>query len=455
MTISQLQSVHRQHTEYIPESGNDSARPANSACSAPASDALPSEAARLIRRYRTVRAATEAMAAPLTVEDYVIQTMPDVSPTKWHLGHTSWFFEQFLLQPGGTTDYRPFHDRFAYIFNSYYVTVGDRHCRIKRGTLSRPTVADVYEYRAHVDRAMIRYLAGLDADGLARIAPLLEIGLNHEQQHQELGFSDIKHVLSCNPLYPTYHNACRTESHPVEPIRWLTVPEGLHEIGHQGEGFGYDNEFPRHKAYLAGCEIADRLVTNGEFLEFVEAGGYETASWWLSDGWAVVSADRANWSHPFYWHRGEAGEWHEFTLHGLVPLDRDAPVCHLSYFEADAYAKWRGLRLPTEAEWEIACGLHDPGGGNFQEAGRLHPAGGRAFLGDCWQWTASQYTPYPGYRPPEGALGEYNGKFMCNQFVLRGGSCVTPRTHLRPTYRNFFPPDARWQFTGLRLARGV
>ena len=438
MTALQLGEVHRQDTEYIPDD--------------------------LSARYRAVRAATEAMAAPLAVEDHVIQTMPDVSPTKWHLGHTSWFFEQFLLVDGPTADpdYEVFHGRFAYLFNSYYVTVGDRHCRIKRGTLSRPTVAQVREYRAHVDAAMLDLIARADADDLRAIAPLVEIGLNHEQQHQELAYADIKHVFSCNPLYPIYKDP---EATPLRgagrPETFTSVRGGLHAIGHDAPAFSYDNERPRHRAYLNDFEISDRLVTNGEYLDFVETGGYAEPQHWLSDGWATACADRANWSHPFYWHRGDDGRWREFTLNGLIDLDPAAPACHLSYYEADAYAKWRGLRLPTEAEWEVACRqlAGDPSDANFQETGRLHPrpahGDDRQFLGDCWEWTQSQYTAYPGYRAPPGALGEYNGKFMCNQFVLRGGSCVTPRSHIRPTYRNFFPPDARWQFTGLRLARDL
>ena len=435
MTALQLGEVHRQDTEYIPDD--------------------------LSARYRAVRAATEAMAAPLAVEDHVIQTMPDVSPTKWHLGHTSWFFEQFLLVDGPTADpdYEVFHDRFAYLFNSYYVTVGDRHCRIKRGTLSRPTVAEVRDYRAHVDAAMLDLMGRADPDDLRAIVPLVEIGLNHEQQHQELAYTDIKHVFACNPLYPAYRSSDLDAQTAARPEGFVPVAGGLHEVGHDGEGFSYDNERPRHRVYLNDFAISDRLVTNGEWIDFVEGGGYGEARHWLSDGWAAVCGDRANWSHPFYWHRGDDGRWREFTLNGLIDLDPAAPACHLSYFEADAYARWRGCRLPTEFEWEVACRhlASGPSDANFQETGRLHPRpaadGDRQFLGDLWEWTASQYTPYPGYRAPPGALGEYNGKFMCNQFVLRGGSCVTPRSHIRPTYRNFFPPDARWQFTGLRLAR--
>ncbi len=447
MTIAELQTVHRQHTEYIEPRRSTAATPA-------ANDDL-------VILYRNVRQATEAMAAPLAREDTVIQTMPDVSPTKWHLGHTSWFFEQFLLVDGPAADeaYEPFHDRFAYIFNSYYVTVGDRHCRIKRGTLSRPTLHEVMDYRRHVDRHVIDQLRRLDATSRAAVEPLLTIGLNHEQQHIELAYTDIKHVFSCNPLYPTYARRSDDSGEPGD-LRFLGVEEGVHEIGHEGDGFSYDNERPRHRVYLRPFEIGDRLVTNGEFIEFMKDGGYDRAPLWLSEGWGTVNADRTNWSAPFYWHR-VGDEWFEFTLGGLVPLDLAAPACHLSYFEADAYAKWKGCRLPTEAEWEVAVARHATGDGSFLEDGRLHPrrdtggSGLRQASGEVWQWTASQYTGYPGYQPPAGALGEYNGKFMCNQFVLRGASCVTPRSHARPTYRNFFPPDARWQFTGLRLARDV
>ena len=439
MSANLLGELHRQHTEYIRR-----------------------DAEHWKARYREVRRAMTSMAEPLAREDTVIQTMPDVSPTKWHLGHVTWFFEQFLLVDGPTADpgYKVFHDRFAYIFNSYYITVGDRHCRIKRGTLSRPTLDEVMDYRRHVDAAVLALIESASDDDLAELAPLLDIGLNHEQQHLELAYSDIKHVFSCNPLYPAYRRSVSSGA-KATPASYLRVEGGLCEVGHQGDGFAYDNEGPRHKVWLEPFEIADRLVTNGEFLDFIESGGYETAKHWLSEGWATVNADKTNWSHPFYWHRGEDGAWKEFTLAGLVDLDLAAPATHLSYFEADAFARWRGERLPTEFEWEQAATTLPTADGGYLDGGVLHPepaspaAEGtlRQVSGDVWQWTRSQYTPYPGYTPPEGAIGEYNGKFMCNQFVLRGASCVTQRSHARPTYRNFFPSDARWQFTGLRLAR--
>ena len=451
MTAAQIGAVTRFHTERILPRARDCDEEARSD---------------LLARFRAVRAATHKLAEPLETEDYVIQTMPDVSPTKWHLAHTTWFFEQFLLVDGPTADpdYTVFHDRYAYLFNSYYVTVGDRHCRIKRGTIGRPTVGEVYAYRRHVDDHMARLIATADEAGLKQIAPLVEIGLHHEQQHQELAYTDLKHVFACNPLYPIYRERDVPEPRGVDELKFVRFDEGLREVGHSpadGAGFAYDNEQPRHKVYLNAFELADRLVTNGEFLAFVESGGYRQVPLWLSAGAATVAADPANWSHPFYWHPNGDGTWSEFTLSGLRPLNPDEPVTHLSYFEADAYARWTGRRLPTEFEWEVACAESgcDPRDGNFVDDENYHPtpAAGRDSLrqmfGDVWEWTSSQYTPYPGYKAPPGALGEYNGKFMCNQFVLRGGSCVTPRSHVRATYRNFFPPDARWQFTGLRLAR--
>jgi ergothioneine biosynthesis protein EgtB len=416
--------------------------------------------ASLRERYRTVCALPAHLCEPLAVEDYVVQTMQDVSPTKWHLAHTTWFWETFVLRehvPG----YAPFHERYAYLFNSYYVQAGERHCRDRRGYLSRPTVAEVFAYRAHVDAAMDRLLE--DDDRAEALRDLLDVGLNHEQQHQELLLTDIKHVFSVNPLRPVYRAAAPGPAHPAPPLGWVGVDEGVYEIGHAGPGFAFDNETPRHRVFLEPFALATRLVTCGEYLDFMRDGGYRTPTLWLSEGWATVQA--RGWTEPFYWEDDGAGGYAHFTLAGMRPVDPAEPVCHLSFFEAEAFARWAGARLPTEAEWEVAAaGL--PLDGPYVESGRYHPSvapdasgDGAAALtqlyGDVWQWTRSQYDPYPGYAPAPGALGEYNGKFMCNQFVLRGASCATSRTHARPTYRNFFPPDACWQFTGLRLARNA
>ncbi|RMH50783.1 MAG: ergothioneine biosynthesis protein EgtB [Bacteroidetes bacterium] len=410
----------------------------------------------LSARYQTVRAATHALTDTLETEDFVVQTMTDVSPTKWHLAHTTWFFETFVLKPHAP-GYRAFHPRYAYLFNSYYVQAGERHCRDKRGYLSRPTVEEVFAYRAYVDEHMERFLLTLDDAQRDTVEPLVTIGLHHEQQHQELMLTDIKHVLSVNPLRPAFRPQRARPEGRVPDLAWHPVEGGLYEIGHDGNGFAYDNEGPRHRYYLNDFLIANRLVTNGEFMAFIEDGGYRRPELWLSAGWATVAEQ--GWTAPFYWEHID-GAWHHFTLGGLQPVDPCEPVCHVSYFEADAYARWAGARLPTEQEWEVAC-RDLPIAGNFVESGYLHPTragtdGGDGLLqafGDVWEWTRSQYEPYPGYAPDPGALGEYNGKFMCNQFVLRGGSCATPASHIRPTYRNFFPPDACWQFTGLRLAR--
>jgi ergothioneine biosynthesis protein EgtB len=414
-------------------------------------------AASLAERYATVRRASERLCEPLATEDYVVQSMPDVSPTKWHLAHTSWFFETFVLvphQPG----YRPLDPDYAFLFNSYYVQAGERHCRAQRGYISRPTVEQVYAYRRHVDAALGELLAGADEDVQLRVAPLIEIGLHHEQQHQELMLTDIKHVFSVNPLRPAYRPEARpaVRGGAAAALEWVALSGGLHEIGHAGAGFSYDNERPRHRVYLEPYLLASRLVTNGEYLEFMEDGGYERAELWLSLGWATRSEQ--DWSEPFYWERRD-GEWHHYTLHGMRRVEPAEPVAHLSYFEADAFARWAGARLPTEAEWEAAAGAL-PVDGNLLDTGALHPVpaaadvrGLQQMYGDVWEWTQSSYAAYPGYRPPAGALGEYNGKFMCNQYVLRGGSCATWRSHIRPTYRNFFPPEATWQFSGVRLAR--
>jgi ergothioneine biosynthesis protein EgtB len=421
---------------------------------------VPDEAASLeltvfAKQYQTVRRCTEQICEPLATEDYVVQSMPDASPVKWHLAHTSWFFENFLLAPH-LPGYEPFHPLFGVLFNSYYNAVGPRWPRSQRGLLSRPTVAEVYAYRAHVDRAMARLLE-LGRNLPADILPTLMLGLNHEQQHQELILTDVKHVLAHNSPRPVYRAALPSEG-TSPAAEWLTFPAGLAMIGHQGDAFAFDNEAPRHCLYLEQFRLANRLVTCGEYLAFVHDGGYERPEWWLSDGWSTRQAQ--GWTCPLYWER-QGKEWLIMTLAGLRPLDPAEPVCHVSFYEADGYARWAGARLPTEAEWETAAGSVSIAG-HFLESGHFHPAAGVAvddrgplfqLDGVVWQWTASPYVGYPGYTPPVGALGEYNGKFMCNQFVLRGASCVTPRSHARRSYRNFFPPDARWQFTGIRLAQ--
>jgi ergothioneine biosynthesis protein EgtB len=409
-------------------------------------------------RYRRVRACSSRLCEPLVTEDYVIQSMPDVSPTKWHLAHTSWFFETFLLKPH-QPNYKPLHPGYDYLFNSYYVQVGQRHCRPKRGLLSRPTVVEVYRYRDYVDDHMLTLLAALDSNPKAEPVALIELGLNHEQQHQELMLTDIKHVFSCNPLRPAYRqqNGAANTTAPV--LSWSAFAGGLCEIGHDGRGFAFDNEGPRHQAFVQAFQLASRLTTNGEYLDFVNDGGYARPELWLSEGWDRVVQER--WSAPLYWEQRDGGWW-SYTLAGMRPLEAAEPVCHVSYFEADAYARWAGVRLATEQELEIAA-RGTTVAGNFVESDALHPLPAprapdrplRQLYGDVWEWTRSPYSPYPGYRPPPGAVGEYNGKFMCNQFVLRGGSCATPQSHMRPTYRNFFTPAARWQFSGIRLAQDI
>jgi len=419
----------------------------------------------VLNRYRGVRALTEALAAPLHAEDQVVQSMPDVSPTKWHRAHTTWFFETFLLRPS-QPGYRPFHDKFAFLFNSYYEAAGPRHARPERGLLSRPTVAEVTEYREHVDRAMTAFVTGVSGDRWSEVAPLVDLGLHHEQQHQELLLMDIEHVLSVNPLDPAYR-ATPFPDTEESPAGWVEHDGGLVEIGHDTSdpvaGFAFDNEGPLHSVHLEPYRLADRLVTAGEWREFIDDGGYERPDLWLSDGWHTVRA--RGWEAPLYWRR-DGSDWTVFTLSGRRALTASEPVVHVSHYEADAYARWAGARLPTEFEWEhAATGLTV--GGRFlpadpaEAAGAvLHPTaapggagtGLRQVYGDVWEWTASAYLPYPRFRPAPGAVGEYNGKFMSDQMVLRGGACVTPEGHLRPTYRNFFPPAARWMFSGVRLA---
>jgi ergothioneine biosynthesis protein EgtB len=400
----------------------------------------------LTATFDQVRQRSLHLAEPLSPEDCCAQSMADASPVKWHLAHTTWFFETFILE-ARERDFRPHHPAFRMLFNSYYNGVGDKHPRPHRGLLTRPSLAEVLAYRIDVDRRIGALIAASPGD--TELAGLLELGLQHEQQHQELILTDLKHLLAQNPLAPSYLDAPLTESCAPGLTSWIDYPGGLAEIGHAGRGFAFDNESPRHRVYLAPFALGSRLVTNGDYLEFVEAGGYRDPSLWLSEGWDRACSGEIE--QPLYWRRAGDG-WREFTLHGERPLDLSRPVTHVSLYEADAYARWRGARLPTEAEWEfaardlaIACG-------------DLHPRaaagdGLTQMFGECWQWTSSSYAPYPGFQPAAGALGEYNGKFMVNQYVLRGSSCATPHGHARASYRNFFPSGARWQFTGIRLAR--
>ncbi|HEX7516331.1 MAG TPA: ergothioneine biosynthesis protein EgtB [Chthoniobacterales bacterium] len=412
----------------------------------------------LIEQFRQVRDFSTRLCRSLEPEDYVVQSMPDVSPTKWHLAHTSWFFETFVLKVW-MQRYRSEVPQYAYLFNSYYNAAGDMHRRDLRGLISRPTVAETYRFRQSIDQCVVKLIEDADDALLAEIEPVLTLGVHHEQQHQELLVTDIKHVFSQNPLYPIFQpNAAERETGKITPQHLVEFDEAIVMIGHDGAGFFYDNEGPRHRALVPAFSLSNRLITNGEYLAFMEAGGYTRPEFWLSLGWTTVNEQR--WQAPLYWVQRD-GAWWNFTLSGFRLLNESEPVTHVSYFEADAYANWDGARLPTEFEWEHAAS-ELPIEGNFVDAQRFHPApalstnGENALLqmfGDVWQWTRSAYLPYPGYRAVPGALGEYNGKFMCNQMVLRGGSCATSRSHIRPTYRNFFQPEKRWQFTGIRLAR--
>jgi ergothioneine biosynthesis protein EgtB len=405
-------------------------------------------------RFRAVRSLTEEIAEPLSAEDQTAQSMPDVSPTKWHRAHVTWFFEEFVLGPH-RAGYRPFDPAFRFLFNSYYEAVGPRHPRPERGVVTRPGVAEVTAYRRHVDLAMAELL---DARPSAGVHAIVELGLHHEQQHQELALMDIKHVLSRNVLDPVYR-ASGAVGPSCSPFAWHEHPGGLVEIGADEAGFAFDNERPRHPVHLRPFALGSRPVTAGEVRAFIADDGYRRPELWLSDGWATATAE--GWEAPLYWREDGPDEWSVFTLSGRRPLHPDEPVCHLSYYEADAYARWAGARLPTEAEWE-AVASDRPVAGGMLDLEVLHPrpAGPRAggvtqLYGDVWEWTSSAYLAYPGYRPPAGAVGEYNGKFMVNQHVLRGGGCLTPAGHVRPTYRNFFPPSARWAMSGLRLARDL
>jgi len=415
---------------------------------------------KLLEQYLTTRAATQELCAPLQVEDYVIQPMADVSPPKWHLGHTTWFFERFLLQ-GFQSNYRPYHEKYEYLFNSYYESVGDRWLRPDRGLLSRPTVKEVYEFRSVINGRMKEFLESVPDSKRSQFDFLTTLGIHHEQQHQELLVTDLKNILAINPLRPVYRerisNSPRTS---IPASKWIEFSGGIFELGYAGNEFSFDNERPQHRVLLEDFALQDRLVTNGEFIEFIQDGGYSDFHHWLADGWYAIQT--LGWKAPMYWEQLD-GEWYNMTLNGFRKVDQNEPVCHISFYEADAYAHWAGKRLPTEAEWERAAKTVEDSvvDGNFVESNAFHPVplnpNNRAKLqqmfGDVWEWTSSAYLPYPGFKPEAGAISEYNGKFMSNQMVLRGGSCATPRNHIRSTYRNFFQCDKRWQFTGIRLAR--
>lgn len=405
------------------------------------------------QRLFQARQQSESICQPLTIEDYVVQPVVDVSPPKWHLAHTTWFFENFVLVPH-MPNYKVFHKDYSFLFNSYYVSVGARWQRQNRGNLTRPGTKEIYEYRHHVDEHLRKFLQSDQSD---EILNLCELGIQHEQQHQELLLYDIKYILGQNPLFPVYAERKDTIKSTDEEHSWLKVEEGLYEIGHDGKGFHFDNEEGRHKVFLHEFEIGSRLITNGEYLEFVNDGGYQKTTLWLSEGWDWICKEGIE--SPLYWVRHDGG-WHNYTLQGLKELDPLSPVSHISFYEADAFARWKGVRLPTEFEWEVACNKYEPSipdAAAFVENATYEPVTGigHSFHGNLWEWTASSYRPYPFYAPPSGAIGEYNGKFMSNQMVLRGGSFGTPRNHIRPTYRNFFHPHLQWLFSGLRLSRHI
>lgn len=420
---------------------------------------IPAQRCPLLDEFLRVRNATAALVAPLNAEDMMLQSMPDASPAKWHLAHTTWFFETFILRehlPG----YRVFNDDFLRVFNSYYKQIGDHPNRARRGLFSRPTLAEVTAYRQHVEHGVAQLLK---REHSAEVESLLVLGMNHEQQHQELIVTDLKHALWSQPLQPAYqdHKKQAIAASPGD-FKWIPFRGGIHSIGSSGDSFCFDNETPQHQTLLRPFRLASRLVTNAEYLDFIRSGAYREPSLWLSEGWDTIV--REQWDAPLYWERNprnlDDDSWRVFTLHGWQPLDLAEPVCHVSYFEAEAFARWAGARLPLESEWEVAAHDHAVATrGNFVESGLLHPRPAaenssslQQVFGDVWEWTASPYTAYPGFTPAVGAIGEYNGKFMCNQYVLRGGSCATPQSHLRATYRNFFPAHVRWQFSGIRLA---
>jgi ergothioneine biosynthesis protein EgtB len=432
-----------------------------------------SPSSELAKRFVDCRAQTERLTAQLSPEDCQAQSMPDASPIKWHLAHTTWFFETFILErfePLLGKAFTPHRPAFRVLFNSYYNGVGDKHPRPQRGLVTRPSLHEVKDYRVAINQrvaALLEAQSALSQVDQRELTELVTLGINHEQQHQELILTDLKHLLSMNPLRPVYAPSWPLVTVKPEPAQWLTYEAGLYSIGHDSpDQFAFDNESPRHQVYLNAFELATHPVTYGEFAAFIDAGGYQKHELWLSLGWDWVQRERID--KPMYWHKSVSG-WQTFTLHGLVDIEANTPVAHISYFEADAYARWVGARLPTEAEWEVAAqaSLKASDGaviaaGNFVDGNVLHPLAARSarlpqchqhLFGDVWEWTQSSYAPYPGFKAAEGAVGEYNGKFMCNQYVLRGGSCATPRDHIRASYRNFFPADARWQFSGLRLAR--
>lgn len=406
-------------------------------------------------QYLSVRRFSDHLTEPLETEDFVIQAMDNTSPTKWHLAHVSWFFETFVLERF-LEDYESMHPQYAYFFNSYYLQTGVPFSRSERGVLSRPTVKEVFEFRSYVDRQMLQFMEQCPEDVWEEAATVIEIGIHHEQQHQELILTDLKYMFAQNPLMPVYRTPGSSGSVDPGALNWVSFQEGMTRIGNEGNEFTYDNEHPIHNTFVQDFELGSRLVTNAEYLEFIEDGGYDRSELWLDEGWSAVK--EKDWKAPLYWFR-KNDRWHNFTLSGSRIVDPHEPVTHVSYYEADAYARWKDCRLPTEQEWEHACGERKIEG-NFVDNGHYHPvplkSNGRQLsqmFGDVWEWTMSSYAPYPGYKPLPGALGEYNGKFMANQYVLRGGSCATSRSHIRKTYRNFFHADARWQFSGIRLAR--
>ncbi|MFO1319863.1 MAG: ergothioneine biosynthesis protein EgtB [Burkholderiales bacterium] len=414
------------------------------------------QARRLIARFLGIRAATESLIAGLSAEDCALQSMPKASPVKWHLGHTTWFFETFVLLPN-VPGFKATHESYTGIFNAHFESLGPRLPKESRGLLSRPALDEILQYRNRINEAVVELLSGRwPLPG--RLAEAFELCLQHEQQHQEQILADLKHLWSCNPMRPVYRPLPLQAATALKPLTWFPCADGVREIGHAGPEFAFDNERPVHKQFVGPFELASRLVTGGEFLDFMEDGGYQKPEVWMVDGWNHVK--RLGWSSPLYWER-QGRRWMQFTLSGLREVDTDEPVCHVSWYEADAYARWAGARLPTEAEWEVAA-IDATQGGNFAESGRLHPSplpalradwGPAQLFGDAWEWTSSVHQPYPGYKPAAGPLGEYNSRFMVNQFVLRGGSCATPQAHIRASYRNYLPPHARWQFTGIRLAR--